>query len=129
MSPTLVLSWARLKVTEVRFDRPAARNISPDSSRPLPFASVRESETPLLRVIGRLERVPFPAEPSACTKKRTSESAGAGPNPGRHSILERYVGPKLAPARPSFTCALPLSGKGESNGHHCTSTGKRRIAN
>src|SRR2546426_1083081 len=44
MSPTLVLPWARFMITEVRFDRPAARNISPESSRPFPFASVRESE-------------------------------------------------------------------------------------
>src|SRR5207245_8824730 len=94
MSATLALSRARLKVTEVRFDKPAARNISPESSRPFPFASVRESETPLLRLIGRLERVPFPDEPPACTKKRTSEIAGAGRNLGRPSILEVNVGPR-----------------------------------
>src|SRR2546422_9619045 len=98
MSPTLALFWARLKVTEVRFDRPVARNISPESSRPFPFPSVRESETPLLRVIGRLERVPFPDEPPASTKKRTSEIAGAGPNPGPTSVLEMYGVPKAAPA-------------------------------
>src|SRR2546426_11098502 len=103
MSPTLVLPWARLKVTEVRFDRPAARNISPESSRPFPFASVRESETPLLRLIGRLERGPFPDEPPACTKKRTSEIAGAGPNPGRPSILQGNGGPKVAPGGRRFT--------------------------
>src|SRR2546428_13020049 len=114
MSPTLVLPWARLKVTEVRFDTPAARNISPESSRPFPFASVRESETPLLRVIGRLERVPFPDEPSACTKKRTSESAGAGPNPERTSILDGYGVPQVSPAERSFTCAARLPGKGTS---------------
>src|SRR3989454_4709402 len=111
MSPTLVLSWARLKVTEVRFDKPAARNISPESSRPFPFASVRESETPLLRLIGRLERVPFPDEPPACTKKRTSEIAGAGPNPGRTSILEGNVVPKGSPGERSLTLEARLSGK------------------
>src|SRR5437763_11403675 len=98
MSPTLAPPWARLRVTEVRVDRPAARNISPESSRPFPFASVRESETPLLRVIGRLERVPFPDEPPACTQKRTSEIAGAGPNPGRTTILAVNVVPKESPA-------------------------------
>src|SRR2546425_3399819 len=103
MSPTLALSWARLKVTEVRFDKPAARNISPESSRPFPFASVRESETPLLRLIGRLERVPFPDEPPACTKKRTSEIAGAGPNLGRPSILQVKVVPEVSPGERSFT--------------------------
>src|SRR5438128_11091267 len=116
MSPTLVLSWARLKVTEVRFDKPAARNISPESSRPFPFASVRESETPLLRLIGRLERVPFPDEPPACTKKRTSEIAGAGPNPGRTSILELNVGPKVSPGERTCTWESRLSGDGMSNG-------------
>src|SRR2546422_1709376 len=103
MSPTLVLSWARLKVTEVRFDKPAARNISPESSRPFPFASVRESETPLLRLIGRLERVPFPDEPPACTKKRTSEIAGAGPNPGGTSIPQGNGVPNGAPGERRFT--------------------------
>src|SRR2546421_7191690 len=112
MSPTLALSWARLKVTEVRFDKPAARNISPESSRPFPFASVRESETPLLRLIGRLERVPFPDEPPACTKKRTSEIAGAGPNLGRTSILEVNVVPKEAPGERGFTWEARLSGNG-----------------
>src|SRR2546422_9611614 len=116
MSPTLALSWARLKVTEVRFDKPAARNISPESSRPFPFASVRESETPLLRLIGRLERVPFPDEPPACTKKRTSEIAGAGPNPGRTSILEVNGVPKVSPGERSFTWESRLSGHGMSNG-------------
>src|SRR5437870_12348158 len=76
MSPTLASPWARLRVTEVRFGTPAARNISPESSRPFPFASVRESETPLLRVIGRLERVPFPDEPSACTKRSEERRVG-----------------------------------------------------
>src|SRR2546427_6735656 len=116
MSPTLALSGARLKVTEVRFDKPAARNISPESSRPFPFASVRESETPLLRLIGRLERVPFPDEPPACTKKRTSEIAGAGPNLGRTSILEVNVLPKVCPGERRFTWGLRLSGDGISNG-------------
>src|SRR3989454_6043983 len=116
MSPTLVLSWARLKVTEVRFDKPAARNISPESSRPFPFASVRESETPLLRLIGRLERVPFPDEPPACTKKRTSEIAGAGPNPGRTSLLEVNNVPKGSPAERSFTLGARLSGDGRLDG-------------
>src|SRR2546426_6591311 len=32
MSPTLVLPWARFRITEVRFDRPAARNTSRESS-------------------------------------------------------------------------------------------------
>src|SRR2546422_11029050 len=103
MSPTLALFWARLKVTEVRFDRPVARNISPESSRPFPFPSVRESETPLLRVIGRLERVPFPDEPPASTKKRTSEIAGAGPKPERTSGLDVDVDPKGDPGSRSFT--------------------------
>src|SRR2546428_9815210 len=103
MSPTLALSWARLKVTEVRFDKPAARNISPESSRPFPFASVRESETPLLRLIGRLERVPFPDEPPACTKKRTSEIAGAGPKLGGTSPLGAKAGPKVYPGQRNFT--------------------------
>src|SRR5207244_10865140 len=116
MSPTLVLSWARLKVTEVRFDKPAARNISPESSRPFPFASVRESETPLLRLIGRLERVPFPDEPPACTKKRTSEIAGAGPNPGRTSILEVNVVPKGAPGERRFAQGAGMSGTGVASG-------------
>src|SRR5207245_10101085 len=101
MSATLALSRARLKVTEVRFDKPAARNISPESSRPFPFASVRESETPLLRLIGRLGRVPVPDEPPACTKKRTSEVAGAGPNLGRTPILEVDVVPEVAPGQRS----------------------------
>src|SRR2546428_13451262 len=105
MSPTLVLPWARLKVTEVRFDTPAARNISPESSRPFPFASERESENPLLRVIGRLERVPFPDEPSACTKKRTSESAGAGPHPERTTMLNADVVPEGSPPKTWFPCA------------------------
>src|SRR2546427_11892885 len=104
MSPTLVLSWARLKVTEVRFDKPAARNISPESSRPFPFASVRESETPLLRLIGRVERVPVPDEPPACTKKRTCEIAGAGAHPGPTSGLEGNVAPQGAPGWRRFPC-------------------------
>src|SRR5256885_15388884 len=112
MSPTLVLPWARFRITEVRFDRPAARNISPESSRPFPFPSVRESETPLLRVIGRLERVPFPDEPPASTKKRTSEIAGAGPKPERPAILDGDVVPKASPAERSVTCASGLSGQG-----------------
>src|SRR5256712_10343090 len=116
MSPTLALSWARLKVTEVRFDKPAARNISPESSRPFPFASVRESETPLLRLIGRLERVPFPDEPPACTKKRTSEIAGAGPNTGRTSILEVNVVPNVYPGERSLKLESRLFGKGVSDG-------------
>src|SRR2546430_15847549 len=103
MSPTLALSWARLKVTEVRFDKPAARNISPESSRPFPFASVRESETPLLRLIGRLERVPFPDEPPACTKKRTSEIAGAGANTGGAAVLRGNGGPEGSPGEGQFT--------------------------
>src|SRR2546427_12963357 len=103
MSPTLVLSWARLKVTEVRFDKPAARNISPESSRPFPFASVRESETPLLRLIGRLERGPFPDEPPACTKKRTSEIAGAGKNSGRKHVPEVEAVPQGGPGESRFT--------------------------
>src|SRR5256885_17128738 len=103
MSPTLALSWARLKVTEVRFDKPAARNISPESSRPFPFASVRESETPLLRLIGRLERVPFPDEPPACTKKRTAEIAGAGPKLRGTSILAGNVGSEACPWDRRFT--------------------------
>src|SRR2546428_3899321 len=115
MSPTLALSWARLKVTEVRFDKPAARNISPESSRPFPFASVRESETPLLRLIGRLERVPFPDEPPACTKKRTSEIAGAGPKLGRPSIPEGKLMPKVAPGERRFSWEARLSGDGVSN--------------
>src|SRR2546421_3528279 len=106
MSPTLALSWARLKVTEVRFDKPAARNISPESSRPFPFASVRESETPLLRLIGRLERVPFPDEPPACTKKRTSEIAGAGPNPGFFFQAEDGIRDLIVTG--VQTCALPI---------------------
>src|SRR2546427_11290438 len=116
MSPTLVLPWARFSVTEVRFNRPAARNISPESSRPFPFASVRESETPLLRLIGRLERVPFPDEPPACTKKRTSEIAGAGPNPGRTSILEGNGVPQGAPGGRSFPWGAGLSGNGVCDG-------------
>src|SRR3989441_12663994 len=112
MSPTLVLPWARVRITEVRFDRPAARNISPESSRPFPFASVRESETPLLRVIGRLERGPFPDESPACTKKRTSEIAGAGPNPGGTSLLQGNVVPEVAPGERRFTLGAGLSGHG-----------------
>src|SRR2546425_13368530 len=115
MSPTLVLSWARLKVTEVRFDTPAARNISPESSRPFPFASVRESETPLLRLIGRLERGPFPDEPPACTKKRASEIAGAGPKPGRAAIPQGKVGPKGGPGGGRFSMGGRLSGHGGSD--------------
>src|SRR2546428_145695 len=89
---------------------PVERLPSPSESLSarVPFANVPRmplardtfvnTETPLLRVIGRLERVPFPAEPSACTKKRTSESAGAGPNPERTAILDVYVVPKVSPA-------------------------------
>src|SRR3989475_12777347 len=118
MSPTLVLPWARLKVTEVRFDTPAARNISPESSRPFPFASVRESETPLLRLIGRLERVPFPDEPPACTKKRTSEIAGAGPNPGGTASLQGNVVPEVAPGAARFTRGRRPLATGVANGAH-----------
>src|SRR5256712_13438634 len=107
MSPTLALSWARLKVTEVRFDKPAARNISPESSRPFPFASVRESETPLLRLIGRLERGPFPDEPPACTKKRTSEIAGAGPKPGRTCLVPGRDAPRRYPGERRFAYVSP----------------------
>src|SRR2546428_13847253 len=117
MSPTLVLPWARLKVTEVRFDRPAARNISPESSRPFPFASVRESETPLLRLIGRLEGVPFPDEPPACTKKRTSEIAGAGPKMGRAAVLEVKGLPKVAPGERRLPLGEPPPRDREADGH------------
>src|SRR2546422_11142457 len=116
MSPTLALSWARFKVTEVRFDKPAARKISPESSRQFPFASVRESETPLLRLIGRLERVPFPDEPPACTKKRTSEIAGAGPNPGRTSVLQGNGVPKVSPGWRRCAWEAGLSGEAGRDG-------------